>query len=306
MGCPDWPKCFGRWVPPTSESQLPANYKEIYSALRDKKNQKFARYLSLIGLSETADKVLNDKSILVEADFNSARTWTEYVNRVAGVVIGFFIIVLFLRSWKFRKSAPRLFWFSLATLIGVIFQGWFGSIVVSTNLTTWTITVHMFFALVIVGLLTYLFHISDEEQTSFGTLQSNQKVLLWVCFIVLLAQVFLGTEVREVIDQIASFMPRNEWISGIGLSFLIHRSFSILVFILNLILFLKLRQTRGQNILSRVVLILILGSTATGVGMGYFAVPPFLQPVHLLRATITCGILLLMIFRAHGQKRSSY
>jgi heme a synthase len=81
MGCPDWPRCFGNWIPPQSIDDLPANYKEIYANYRDKKNQKFARYLRVFGANKTADQLLHDKTVLHEADFNPTKTWIEYFNR---------------------------------------------------------------------------------------------------------------------------------------------------------------------------------------------------------------------------------
>src|SRR6218665_1487363 len=95
MGCPDWPKCFGQWIPPTSVEQLPENYKEENAAHRQRKNEKFSKYLRTLGFNETADKILTDPSIKEESDFNPIKTSIEYVNRLVGVVIGFLIFAVF-------------------------------------------------------------------------------------------------------------------------------------------------------------------------------------------------------------------
>ena len=45
MGCPDWPKCFDQYIPPTDISQLPDNYQLYYSSKREKKIKKFTSFL---------------------------------------------------------------------------------------------------------------------------------------------------------------------------------------------------------------------------------------------------------------------
>ncbi|MEO6977888.1 MAG: COX15/CtaA family protein, partial [Mucilaginibacter sp.] len=84
MGCPDWPKCFGRYIPPTSVNELPKDYKQKYVAGRLAKNQRFAKTLDVFGYSDLAKRIREDRSILVPEDFNAAKTWTEYINRVIG------------------------------------------------------------------------------------------------------------------------------------------------------------------------------------------------------------------------------
>lgn len=296
MGCPDWPRCFGNFIPPTSVDQLPADYKEKYAAIREKKNLKFAKYLSAFGFEDTAQKIMNDKSILVEADFNPVKTWIEYFNRMVGVVIGFFIMILAYRSIRLRRYDPVIFRLSVVTLVAVIFQGWFGSIVVSTNLTTWTITVHMFLAIVIVLLLAYLHH---RSATAGRPIAAGKRLAALTTggIVVLFVQVFLGTEVRSAIDLVSASLARSEWLESIGKPFVTHRTFSWIVLVIQGILVLKIRKTEGLKPLSTALIILILGTFLTGVGMAYLDVPAVLQPLHLLLATMAIGTEALLLFK---------
>jgi cytochrome c oxidase assembly protein subunit 15 len=304
MGCPDWPKCFGNWVPPTSVAELPPDYKATYSDYRAKKNQRFARYLRAVGFGETADRILNDQSVLAEADFNVTKTWIEYLNRVVGVIIGFLIFAVFISSLQFRTSNRTLTTVALLTFLLVCFQGWLGSFVVSTNLTPWTITVHMFVALVIVALLIYLVH-----QTDGSSGNSYSGVGIWwlvACIAVLLVQILLGTQVREAIDRVAALMAREQWIQAIEGEFIIHRSFSWVVAILHIGLILNLRKTTGLKAFRIALILLILGTIITGAGMAVFAVPAFLQPLHLLLATVSFGLQFLLLLKLNQNKKIAF
>ena len=126
MGCPDWPTCFGQWIPPTSESALPRNYQEVYADL---------------GYAETR--------------FNVVKTWTEYLNRLLGVSIGVLIFFTSVCAFAIRGYNPKIFYAAGLAFLLVGFQGWLGSKVVSSNLMPGLITVHMLVALTIVGTLIY-------------------------------------------------------------------------------------------------------------------------------------------------------
>jgi cytochrome c oxidase assembly protein subunit 15 len=158
MGCPDWPKCFDQYIPPTSAAQLPADYKVKYVEERVAKNERFAKTLDRFGKQDLADQIRHDQSILQPEVFNAAKTWTEYINRLVGAATGFFMLALAYLSFTYRKIAKRIVWLSLLNLVVVVFQAWLGSIVVSTNLLQWIITVHMLLALVILAIMTYTYH----------------------------------------------------------------------------------------------------------------------------------------------------
>jgi cytochrome c oxidase assembly protein subunit 15 len=95
--------------------------------------------------------------------------------------------------------------------------------------------------------------------------------------------------VRGAIDQVA-LAARETWIGSLGGEFVIHRSFSWIVLILHVGLIVRMYKTEGSKAFALTLILLILGTILTGMGMAYFDVPPFLQPIHLLLATVTFGV----------------
>lgn len=308
MGCPDWPKCFGSWVPPTSVEQLPSDYKEVYSQQRHEKNLRFAKYLEMFGMEETAAKIKSDPAIREEADFNPLKTWIEYLNRLLGVVIGLLIVGLFLYSVKLRNTYPVIFWLSVAVLVAVVFQGWIGSIVVSTNLLPGMISFHMLLALLIVVLLIVIYHKADRYSGSTIDLMFGLKVkgLLLICAVIYLLQLFKGIGVREGVDYLLQLgNERSQVLEMIGKNFYFHRSFSWLILIGHLLLVYWIwRAAKGSfaNKVSALLAVLVFLEIVTGALMGYFAIPAFIQPIHLLIASLIFGFQVYLYLLVDRQK----
>ena len=124
MGCPDWPKCFGRFIPPTKVEELPLHYEVIYQ-----------------------DKLHG------EVEFNATKTWIEYINRLIGALSGLPVLALAVVAVaRSRKNWGNSI-LSVGVLILLLFEAWLGKMVVDGNLVPNQITIHMMGSVAIVLLL---------------------------------------------------------------------------------------------------------------------------------------------------------
>lgn len=303
MGCPDWPTCFGKWIPPTSSEQLPANYKEIYGEKRVMKVEKFASFLSAIGMGETAQKIKKDPRTYEELPFNATQTWTEYGNRLTGFLAGNGVLIIFLWSLFVYRSDRRLLVLTLLNLIFIGLNGWFGSLVVATNLVPWTITVHMFLAIVVVILqLMIIRRISPKFQKTLN-LPDGMKWLIVIILLITTYQIFLGTQVREYIDELTQKgLGRDEWSNYFGTSYFIHRSFSWGVLVLMLFLVLLNYKTEKLSAITIAFGVMSL-ELICGVFLAYANMPGFVQVSHLLFAIVLFAILFMIYIRTKSLKK---
>ena len=210
--------------------------------------------------------------------------------------------------WKSNK------WIAVLSVFNVIlvgFQAWLGSIVVSTNLVPWIVTVHMLLALAILALSIYTYHLAK----TFGKPKLNTipiiHIVTLLTIILSVMQITFGTEVREKIDAVATRLSgyRDGWVNSAGQVFLQHRDVAILVLFINVMLYALIRRhfsrhSVQQQLMSFNFLIIML-QILTGISLSYLSLPPVAQTLHILFASLMFGAqfyLMLNLYRSANMR----
>lgn len=261
LGCPDWPRCFGSWIPPASAAALPPEFDP--------------------------------------AQFNPVLMWTEYLNRLLGVSIGLAIFATTVVAWRRHRRDARILWPVVAALLLTGYQGWLGGRVVAHELAPWIVTAHMIVALVIVQLLLWAtveslvaarpgVVPSSPAQTQFGW-------AAWATTAVLLVQVGLGTQVRGGVDDALARLPRHEVLASIGALDTTHRELAAVVLLAVMGLWAWAWIRHGSHAPLRHVASAALGAAVlqivAGMVLAGFALPPAAQVVHLTGSSLLLGAL---------------
>lgn len=251
LGCPDWPRCFGSWIPPASAADLPPQF----------------------------DPAL----------FNPTLMWTEYLNRLLGVTVGFLILATTISAWRHHRRDPRILWTTIAAFVLVGFEGWLGGRVVAHELAAWIVTAHLIVAIVIVQLLLYA-TVESSSPTEGGRLTAEGGAAIGL-IVLTLVQAALGTQVRGTVEEaLNAGVARDLALGTVGRLDYLHRdlAFAVLVAASLLTLWLMSRRSPLVN-WSFIVMALAILQIALGIFMAYGSLLPAAQVGHLAIASLLLG-----------------
>lgn len=308
MGCPDWPKCFGYLIPPTSEAQITwqpnTSFKEGMIIVKDEAlyvAEKEVRTGVEFNPSNWKKYTKHDY-----AKFNKYHTWIEYINRLTTVVLGIVALFLLVSAYYNRKENKWIFPLAAGTLFLILVEAVLGKIVVDTNLKPTIITLHMVVGLIIIGLVLRLRFIIAEKKKVYQYHALFNKLLI-VSVIFSLIQIAMGTQVRQFIDEqvkLYGFENKEYSLMDPNWKFYFHRSFTIAIVLVNFGMFyLNQIKKLGYKLVNWIMVMLFL-ETITGILMYYAEIPIGTQAVHLLSGALLFGIqfYLWLQSRANGRQ----
>jgi cytochrome c oxidase assembly protein subunit 15 len=277
LGCPDWPKCFGRWIPPTSISQLPPD--------------------------------------VDPAQFNFTLAWIEYLNRLFGVFTGILILVAAILAVKHFARTTRIVAPAVLAALLVAYTGWQGGRIVESELESTLVSVHALFAILIAALLIYAtqqIHYALNPAAELGR-SYPRKSSLWLRILLMAAliQATLGTNMRSTIEAFAQANPMAQgvaWLKHSGVLNHLHLLLGVLIVLKGLFWAVRILQ-RSENPSA------LLGQSAWGmlillIAQGFLGVLVFLGPtplwqvLHLWCAALIIGTLLLSFGAAKRASQS--
>ena len=294
MGCPDWPKCFGYYIPPTSEEQIiwqpNTTYEEGIIIIKDE-----ALYVAekQIKTSATFNESNWEEYTKHEyATFNKFHTWVEYINRLITVLSGFIFLFLLAGSLKFRKENKWIPILSFIAFFFMLVEAFLGKMVVDSNLKPTMITIHMVIGLLIIGLILRLLFIIRKEKVAFKYHSLFNKLLI-LSIIFSLIQIAMGTQVRQFIDEqvkLFGFENKEYSLMNPSFKFYFHRSFTIAIILVNFGLFYLNQLHKLGYKLVKWILVLLFLETITGILMYYAEFPLGTQAIHLLSGALLFGV----------------
>jgi len=290
MGCPDWPKCFGKYIPPTHLDQLPENYENYFLEKRLKKVSKYVKLLKAIGLNKQADAIANDPKIAEPEAFSVSSTWIEYLNRLFGALTGLFALATFVLSFQFIKKKTKIFICTFIGIIVILFNAWLGSIVVATNLLPGVVTLHYLAAFLAVGLFMWPL---TNGLNGFGVTK-KWPLLIITCFVLILIQTVTGTWSREVADGLIksnNLITKDATfnIHAMGIIFTIHRYLALLILGIFIYIYYKNKMTAQKKQIFWICILIISQIIAGSINI-WFILPPIAQTYHIFAGGIILGI----------------
>ncbi|OYU81880.1 MAG: heme A synthase [Flavobacterium sp. BFFFF1] len=295
MGCPDWPKCFGYYIPPTDVKELMWSPNREFEAgqviIKDEKLW-VAKDDFITGTSYDASHwrpyTKHDYAI-----FNPTHTWIEYLNRLVGALAGLTVLLMAVFSlafWKEKKIITLLSWLTVV-MMGA--QAWLGATVVYSVLNPVKITLHMVVALLIVAAIIFVVRKAKINTGNGNAADTIFHKLIIFALLLTLVQIALGTQVRQFVDGQVKLLGEENIGSALNnpsLVFYIHRSFSFVVLGINLLLFYRNRKYKLGFVAMNVVMRIILVEILSGVLIYYLDFPFGSQTFHLVMASLLFGL----------------
>ena len=288
MGCPDWPTCWGLLIPPTHVEQVD------FDKLPIEKFQKKAERMGRERSSITRESL--------REEFNPRHVWTEFLNRLTSLPVGFFTLSTFIASFWLRKSRPHIFWLSFAAVILVMANAIMGAMLVYSNLAPVLISSHLALAMALICVLVYCVWAGTDTPFKIQSSSTTNaaKVVVAILLFTTIVEGILGAQIREMTDELAKShidAPRAIWIKDLEQSgiYLLHRSFSWVILLVTVGAFWLARknQSAGTTPTQKGVLAIVLAQMVLGLVMAQVHIYSWVQLLHVGLA----AILLALVFR---------